>query len=223
MTWTKTPDDYPDRLLELSDAAYRLHHVALTYANRLGLDGRIPKARLGLLPVQQRTRRPATARELVDAGRWRDDGDAWTIVDFLTDQPSAEEVASERAYNAIRQRARLQKAGPAAAALRIQVDASRAALFAARERRKAQSHTASCTATSTATRISPDPSRPVPLGNEDEDERDRPDVRALEARTPAGPPKTNGTEEIDPRTLTSEQYDALLSEKIAARLDRRPA
>ena len=33
------PDDYPERLLDLTDAAYRLHHAATTSCNRLLTDG----------------------------------------------------------------------------------------------------------------------------------------------------------------------------------------
>lgn len=138
MTWTKSPDDYPDRLLELSDAAYRLHHAATVYANRVGLDGRIPKARLTLVPVPQRTRRPSIIRELRDAGLWREDHTYWELVDFFESQPSAEEVSAQRQYDAIRQRIRYAKGADAKAELRALEDESKRLLFDARERRRAR-------------------------------------------------------------------------------------
>jgi hypothetical protein len=138
VTWTKTPDDYPDRLLELSDAAYRLHHAGTTYVNRVGLDGRIPRARLSLVPVPARTRRPSTITELEAAGLWIRDGDGWDLADFFGAQLSAEEVACRRDYDAIRQRIRFAKTPDLKAELRLEEDAAKRRLNDARERRRAR-------------------------------------------------------------------------------------
>jgi hypothetical protein len=187
MTWTKTPDDYPDRLLERSDAAYRLHHAATTYANRVGLDGRIPKTRLSLVPVPRKTRRKPVVDELVAAGLWPDDGDAWQLVGFFDDQPSAEEVRLTREYNTLRQRIRFAKKGPNGAKKQASFgperDAVLAALQAARERRRAQSHTATHGATHMP------PSRPV---RDEDEERARPSVPLGGAS--AGPAMRAGVE-----------------------------
>ena len=109
MVWTKTPDDYPDRLMDVTDSAYRLHHAATTYSNRVGSDGRIHKSRLTLIPVPARTRRPAVVRELEAAGFWDRDATGWTLADFFDAQLSAEEVDAQRRYDAIRQRIRFAK------------------------------------------------------------------------------------------------------------------
>jgi hypothetical protein len=161
MTWTKTPDDYPDRHLELSDAAYRLHHAATTYCNRVGLDGRIPKARLSLVPVPSRTRRPGIIVELVTADLWSDDGDAWRLIDFFDDQMSAEEVGLTREYNRVRQAIRFAKDDKRRVALKEEERTVLNELQAARERRRGLSRSANSGATH----------RPAPSLNESEDGR----------------------------------------------------
>jgi hypothetical protein len=167
MTWTKTADDYPDRLLELSDSAYRLHHATTTLCNRLGLDGRITKARLALVPVPQRTRRPAVVRELVAAELWCDDGSAWRLVDFFDAQPSAEEMTRQREYDAARQRKRFARTIESRQLCDASIDAARTALFDARERRRARASQRESHADSQR----PAPTRPVPTrNNEVEDE-----------------------------------------------------
>lgn len=165
MTWTKTPDDYPDRLMDLSDAAYRLHHAATTYANRVGLDGLIPRARISLVPVPTRTRRKAVVNELVGAGLWLETEVGYQLSDFFAAQLSAEEVGLTRDYNAIRQALRFAK-GPDGAQKRASLENDKRSVLErlneARERRRAQSHTA----TSTATHMPPSrpvPSRPAPI------------------------------------------------------------
>lgn len=175
MTWTKAPDDYPDRLLELSDAAYRLHHAATVYSNRMGLDGRIPRARIALIPVPPRARRPKVIAELVGAGLWTEHADGVTILDFLEHQPSAEEVSLQRRWDVLRQQIRFAK-GPDRVAkqadLRREADAVRDELQAARNRRKAlYSQPNSLVIHSAPLRPVPVPSRPAPSEVEDEDER----------------------------------------------------
>lgn len=141
VTWTKIDDDLPDHMIELSDSAFRLHLAATVYSNRVGSDGRIPKRRLSLVPVPPRTRRPAIVKELVTAGFWYDGGDAWELTDFLEDQPSAEEVACRKAYDAIRQRLRFARASGAShemvQVLKVEETESLRALNDARERRRA--------------------------------------------------------------------------------------
>lgn len=175
MTWTKLPDDLPDRHLELSDAAFRLHVAATIYSNRIGLDGRIPRARLALIPVPARTRRPKVISELVTAGLWTDHEDGVTILDFLEHQPSAEEVHLQRRWDVLRQQIRFAK-GPdrdvKQADLRREADAVRDELQAARNRRRAlYSQPNSLVIHSAPLRPVPVPSRPAPSEVEDEDER----------------------------------------------------
>lgn len=175
MTWTKSPDDFPDRLLELSDAAYRLHHAATVYANRIGLDGRIPRAHLGLVPVPPRTKRSKVVAELVKAGLWSEYADGVTILDFLEHQPSADEVRLQRRWDVLRQQIRFVK-GPdrdaKLADLRREADAVRDELQTARNRRKAlYSQPNSLVIHGAPLRPVPVPSRPAPSEVEDEDER----------------------------------------------------
>lgn len=161
MTWTKTPDDWPDQLIELSDAAYRLHHAALTYSNRVGSDGRIHKRRLALLPVPARTRRSAIVAELSRLEYWIDAGDSWELRGFLVDQLSAEEVQKRRVYDAVRQRIRFAKDDETRAVLKVEEAESLHALNDARERRRARASRSDSTVTHTAPSRS-DPTRPVP-------------------------------------------------------------
>jgi hypothetical protein len=166
MTWTKTPDDYPDRLLDLSDAAYRLHHAATVYANRVGLDGRLTDARVSLVPVPLRSRRNSVIRELEAAGLWERDGGEWVLTDFFEAQLSAEEVRCRREYDAIRQRIRFATSSAHKAELRALEDAAKAALNVARERRRGRADEAitEATALPTSHRESHgDSHRPAPI------------------------------------------------------------
>jgi hypothetical protein len=169
MTWTKSSDDYPDRLLDLSDAAYRLHHAATVFCNRLGLDGSLPRTRLALVPVPPRTRRLAVLRELIDAGHWIETDDGWTLTDFFDAQLSAEEVTLQRRWDVVRQQIRFAKKAQKKAELRADEDAIKAALWEAREQRKglvSQRNSLVNSLRPVPTRI-----RPVPSLDEDEDER----------------------------------------------------
>jgi hypothetical protein len=136
MTWTKTSDDHPDRRLDVSDAAYRLEHAALTYSNRLLLDGRIPRDHLRMLPVPDRCLEPPVLAELVDRGIWIDEGDAYVLVAYFTAQPSRDEVEADRAYARVRQRIAYEKTAEGKAALKPEADAARQALLEARDRRR---------------------------------------------------------------------------------------
>jgi hypothetical protein len=171
MTWTKLPDSAADDMLDLSDSAFRLHIAAMVYANRIGLDGRIPKARFSLIPVPPRTRRAAVVRELIEAGQWADDGDTYVLADFLRDQPSAEEVALQRRWDVLRQQIRFAKGPDRAekqASLRRDADEMRDALQAVRNRRKATySQVNSLVNHYAPLRPVSDPSRPAPSEDED--------------------------------------------------------
>lgn len=172
MTWTKTPDDYPDQLLELSDAAYRLHHAATTYANRLGLDGRIPKARLSLVSVPAKTRRRSVIRELIDGGFWEEVQGTYELTDFFLDQLSAEEVDCRREYDAIRQRIRFALTPETKALLRQDENDAKVRLNDARERRRARaSQRDSQRDSHRPVPIRSVPSRSAPSESEDENER----------------------------------------------------
>lgn len=157
MTWTKTADDFPDQMLDLSDAAYRLHHAATTYCNRVGTDGRLTRSRLGFVPVPPRTRRPGVIAELVAASLWLPESDGWSLTDFLESQLSADEVRLTTEYNRIRQAIRLCRDDTKRPSLRAEGEAVLSSLQAARELRRASVRSAN----RSANRIAP--SRPVPV------------------------------------------------------------
>jgi hypothetical protein len=209
MTWTKLPDDLPDRLIGLSDAAFRLHITATVYANRLGLDGVIPKARLSLIPITQATRRRrmTIVRELIAAGLWQEGEvsftrgqqrqvtpgtrDRWTLLDFYEGQLSAEEVSNRRAYDAIRQRIRFANDAQSGTLLREEASRIRAELFDSRERRREWASLVSHSVTHNVTHTLPAsaPARPVP-SRKDEDEDESGAVAArLDGAAPAPPPE----------------------------------
>lgn len=171
MTWTKLPDSFGDQTLGLSDSAFRTHVVATIYANEHGLDGVLPKDRVPLLPVPPKSKRPSVIRELVEAGRWSDDGERWILIDFFTGgQLSAEEIALQRRWNVIRQELVFAKGNDLKRVeLRTLEDDVKAQLHAARGRRKVL---ASPVTSLVSSRVPvSDPSRPVPSQDEDEDER----------------------------------------------------
>jgi len=213
MTWTKTSDDFPERMFDLSSDAYRLHHAATTFANRLLLDGRIPKPRLAMAPVPPKVRRRAVIQELIDAQLWRDDGEAWTLTDFLSVQPTREEVETERAYNAVRQRLRFARAAvkkretPPVPVKELQEEErlARARFNAAREHHRVLISQRESPRKSPGDRHRPDPSRPY----EDEDE----------GRT-QGPEPSVAVESVSPdivRALTDlDRRNAPFGERMAA-------
>lgn len=167
MTWTKTGDDYPERLFDLSSDAYRLHHAATTYCNRLLTDGRLQAGRLALVPVPEKVRRRRVVAELVTFGLWAETEGGWLLTDFLADQPTKEEVLCRRAYDAVRQRLRYAKDNPAAAvALRREEEATKKDWNDAREaRRKLLAHRDSqreVPGVSHRELHRPDPTSPVP-------------------------------------------------------------
>lgn len=95
MAWVKIDDkfDQHPKVEALSDAAVRLHLAGLCYCNRGETDGRIPKPRALRLT---HTTRPKVLAELVAAGLWIDEGDFYTIHDYLKYQPSKAKLEEDR-------------------------------------------------------------------------------------------------------------------------------
>jgi len=112
MTWLKTDDRFPDhrKIRRLTDAAYRLHHTALSFAAKDETDGLI---RPDDLDEMQHGRRLAKHVEsLVKAGLWEPVRDGWQLHDFLDYNPSHAQLEAERAANRERQaRARARRRG----------------------------------------------------------------------------------------------------------------
>jgi hypothetical protein len=102
MTWTKVPDELPERLevAEVGRSARWLLIELTAYANRLQLDGRIPHRRLTRLSDADDV--DADLAELVTAGFVS--LDQTVIVVPWEDQLTSERVAAMRKQNALRKR-----------------------------------------------------------------------------------------------------------------------
>jgi len=205
MTWTKTSDDFPDRMFDRSSDAYRLHHAATTYSNRVGTDGHIAKSRLSQLAVPPRVRRPAVVRELVACGLWEESGDGWDLTDFFEGQWSREEVELNRKYAAIRQRKRFAEDPEAKAAISQEEKEVLAQLHGAREARRAHqsqrvgrdSGRIASQRDSQSESQRPDPPRPAPPLGEGEGET------SMRVSTP---PAWRGGNGYDPKDPVFREY-----------------
>lgn len=120
MTWARLEGRYPQsrKVRPLSDAAFRADVEGICWSNEEGTDGRITAEDLQLMGDGKR--KPRHATELVRRGRWHtaDDppcpsercphdgtaADGWVIHDFLDYNPTAVEVARERAAKKERQK-----------------------------------------------------------------------------------------------------------------------
>lgn len=110
MTWLKTSDDFPDQCADLSDAAYRTHHEALSWAMRRENGGRIPYREVKRLAESDDAQR--AVMELVNLGFWEDDGGAYVVKHHMEHQPEPELIAKRRELSAERKRkSRLKQAG----------------------------------------------------------------------------------------------------------------
>jgi hypothetical protein len=83
----------PD-LLAVSSAARFVYVEGIVWSKLNRTDGRVPKHAIRLVSVEVDAE--SAADELVDAGRWTDEGSHWLIVGFLDSQWSAERVALAR-------------------------------------------------------------------------------------------------------------------------------
>lgn len=106
MVWTTLDDGFPDhpKVLQLSDAAFRLHVAGLCYCNRLLTDGNIPTGYVSRLVPNFKTR---TFAELLDSSVWHSEGHSCAscpqpqpgcvyVHDFLATNRSKERVLAER-------------------------------------------------------------------------------------------------------------------------------
>ncbi len=95
MPWVRLDDNYPEhpKVIGLSDAAFRLHTIALFYSARLLTDGLLPRTWL----TGGRGRAvPKVTAELVAAGVWCVEGHDYRIHDYLSYQPTREAVLAKR-------------------------------------------------------------------------------------------------------------------------------
>lgn len=99
--WVKLDDGFPedDRVLDLSDKAFRLHVEALCACARNLTDGVLSVRRLHSLRASK-----AAVKELAECGLWISRGDGvYEINKYLVYNPSAEHVREERRKAAERQ------------------------------------------------------------------------------------------------------------------------
>lgn len=99
MSWLKMDDKFGDhpKVLELSDAAFRLHVRAMCFAARQETDGFLSKNSQKTLGAK-----PKNIQELERAGLWESSVDGHWIHDFLDYNPSREKLTAERESTRIR-------------------------------------------------------------------------------------------------------------------------
>ena len=108
MSWVRLDDGAPGhrKIVGLSDAAFRLWIVGLTYCNQQANDGRfsVASARImtGYLASPELGR--GAIAELCTAGLWAETSDGYEVHDYLEYQPSQEERASANKAAAERMR-----------------------------------------------------------------------------------------------------------------------
>lgn len=108
MSWVRLDDGAPGhrKIVGLSDAAFRLWIVGLTYCNQQANDGRFSAASARILTgylASPELGRGAIA-ELCTAGLWAETADGYEVHDYLEYQPSQEERASANRAAAERMR-----------------------------------------------------------------------------------------------------------------------
>ena len=108
MSWVRLDDGAPGhrKIVGLSDAAFRLWVVGLTYCNQQANDGRFSAASARIMTgylASPELGRGAMA-ELCAAGLWTETADGFEVHDYLEYQPSQEERASANKAAAERMR-----------------------------------------------------------------------------------------------------------------------
>ena len=108
MSWVRLDDGSPGhrKIVGLSDAAFRLWVVGLTYCNQQANDGRFSAASARIMTgylASPELGRGAMA-ELCAAGLWAETADGFEVHDYLEYQPSQEERASANRAAAERMR-----------------------------------------------------------------------------------------------------------------------
>lgn len=93
-------DDFPEheKVISLSDKAFRFHVVALGYCNRNLTDGHVSTRAAKVVAAITNTRSDRWTKELVAARLWHRDkhGNGWWINDFLKHNWSAKDVKARR-------------------------------------------------------------------------------------------------------------------------------
>lgn len=105
MPWVRLDDRFTShrKVALLSDRAFRLHVSAICWSAENLTDGLIGDKELRVIAHVRGTK--AAAKELEDAQLWERVPVGWQIHDYLTYQPSREQVMADRDRNAARQQA----------------------------------------------------------------------------------------------------------------------
>jgi hypothetical protein len=104
--WVRFDDNTPEdpKVDHLSDGAFRLWFAAICFSNRNLTDGFVPHARVVRLTPNFNRKH---LDQLVEAGMFHKQADGITIHGYLSYQPSADEIRSQRDYE--RQKKRRQR------------------------------------------------------------------------------------------------------------------
>ncbi len=97
MSWARLDDSFPmhRKMRRCSDAAFRLHVSAICWSNAHLTDGLVHNDEIDLVSDVRRPEK--VAAELVDRGLWERLPYGWRIHDYLTYNPSADDVRAKRA------------------------------------------------------------------------------------------------------------------------------
>jgi hypothetical protein len=107
MTWTKLGDEYPPETAELSDAAFRLHTLALGWSNWRLLDLTVPARDLRKFAFIESKLVDVAIEELIAAGWWqRTDDGYWIGCRFAEWQQDRVQIEHRRERKAQDQRRR---------------------------------------------------------------------------------------------------------------------
>src|SRR3954447_13701245 len=103
MTWVRLDDEFyeHDKIIALSDAAFRLWANALGFCNRKLTDGFLQANAVGLLTTHRNPR--TLVAELVTQWLWEPVSGGYLVHDYLKYQPTKAKVLHDREQNAKRQ------------------------------------------------------------------------------------------------------------------------
>ena len=102
MTWLKTSDDFPDQCATLSDAAYRTHHEALSWAMRRETGGFISERDIRRFAESESA--SEAVKELLDREFWEPAAGGYRIIHHMEHQPEPDVIRKRRENTARRVR-----------------------------------------------------------------------------------------------------------------------
>lgn len=97
MSWLKIDDGFAEheKIIDLSDRAFRLHVTALCYCARNLTDGFLGERQVAAVcAITKATRRHLD--ELISTGLWATDGEVYRINDYLDYNPTKQKVKERR-------------------------------------------------------------------------------------------------------------------------------